>query len=410
MKRKSTIEDLQKDVEIPLVVQNKVNKILGDIKDKKEQNNKIVDYKNEMTKPVRKRNKRRFGIVAAVAVIAVATVSVGATVYYNWSKGLEAMMNVEEEQKDKLVENKTTTFMEQKAVDQGITVTAVQSITDNYYTHIAFKVEGFEVEDGVQPTFETVNVSTDGNDDVAAVGRFYDGLISGPDGSIMNADGTPLGENDGQISGIYKQADGSLECHVTLYGGTEKGYFINRKVHIAMNNLGTIEKAEYTNEVSGQWSFDLDLQGSDEMSEWTLDMPLGDTGATVVGAEISPISLSVKYQFPRTTETQMSDADAMAIAAGLEPEGNGEEVAIEVPIDPPFLRGVKMKDGTLYPYLYLGPGRSGYVAEDSDVFELGFAIDRIIDADQVEALLFEKTYAGDGVTPTEDHFYVVPLK
>ena len=410
MKINRTIENLQKDIEIPLVVQNKLNKTLENIKDQSEQNSKIIAYKKEVDKPMVKRDKRRLGVLVAVAVIAIATVSVGATVYYNWSKGLEAVLNVKEEQKDKLLENKTTTFMEQKVVDQGITVTAIQSITDNYYTHIAFKVEGFDVEDGIQPIFEMINVTTTENTEVAAIGTFYDGLTTGLDGGIVNADGTPLVEHDGDILRKYQQEDGSMEYYVTLYGGDAKGYFINRKVHIELNNLGTIEKTEYTNEISGQWSFDLDLQGSSEMREWTLDMPLEGSGATVVEAEISPISLSVKYQFPRQTEIQMADADDIALAAELEPEGTGEEVAIEVPIDPPFLRGVRMKDGTLYPYLYLGPGRSGYVAEDSDIFELSFAIDRIIDVNQVDALLFAKSYPGDGLIPTEKDFYVVQLK
>lgn len=413
MNQKERIETLQGDVIIPEVVQNKMNETLKGIQDRGQQGSKIVRFGDQAVQPVVKRSKRRFGMIAAIAALVITTVSVGAAVYMNWSKGLEANLHVEEAQKPKLEENKTTTFMEQVATDQGITVTAKQSISDNYYTYIAFKVEGLDIAEGEQPGFEHTNVTVDGviDGETKAIGRFYDGLTTGPDGTIVKMDGSPATDENDILVEQYQQADGSMEYHLTVYQLGQKGHLLNKKIHIELENLGTLGKAEYVNKVTGKWAFDIDLQGSNEVREATINVPLGDTGATVIGAEISPISIGATYNFPRNTETMElpeEEAIAQALAAGIEVEDI--ETIVEVPIDPPTLCGVKMKDGTLYPYLYMGPGMSGYLDENSDTCYIKFAINRILDANQVEALLFQKTPAGEGEIPTEDNFYVVPLQ
>jgi hypothetical protein len=446
MNKQDPIKTLQSDVEIPRVVQNKIDGTLLKIKDEAN-GSKIVTYKSNEAKTTAKRGKRRFGMVAAIAALVITTVSVGAAVYRNWSKGLEASLHVTEEQKAKLEASKTTTFMEevateqgsldkanadqgnaeqgnanqgnadqkfteQKITNQGITITATQSITDNYYTYIAFKVEGFEVSDGEQPFFENTLATVEGvaNEDMRAIGTFYDGTTVGQDGTVTNADGTPIAEKDGITLYRYKGEDGSMEYHLTVYALGEKGTLLNKKVHVELENLGTVAKTEYTNKVIGKWAFDIDLRGSNETREVAVNAPLGDTGATVIGAEISPISIGATYNFPRKTEkVELPEDEAVqqALAAGVEVEDI--ETTFEVPIDPPRLMGVKMKDGTLYPYIYMGPGGGGYVDENSDECYTRFAIDRILEVNQVEALLFEKSYAGDGVVPTEANFYVVPI-
>ena len=433
MNHKERIDILQRDVEIPAMVQDKIDGTLFKIKDEAKQDSKIVRYSGKEAKSTGKMGKRRVGMVAAIATLIITTVSVGAAVYRNWSKGLEESLHVTEEQKLKLEEDGTTTFIEpveteqisteqgsadkgntgQAVTEQGITVTAVQSITDNYYTYVAFKVEGFDVTEGEQPSFENTSATVEGvaDEDMRAIGRFYDGTTVGKDGKVVNADGTPLVEEDGVTIYQYRGEDGSMEYHLTIYALGEKGALLNEKVHIELENLGTMIKTEYTNKVTGKWTFDIDLQGSDETREVTVNnVALGDTGATVIGAEISPISIGATYNFPRKTETMElpeDEAVEQALAAGVEVEDI--ETTFEVPIDPPRLMGVKMKDGTLYPYIYMGPGGGGYMDENSDICYTRFAIDRILDVNQVEALLFEKSYAGDGVVPTEDNFYVVPL-
>lgn len=384
MNKADTIKTLQMEIEIPDVVLKKANQTLDEIRQK---NTNVI---------VRKKiSKKKIAIIIIAAVLILATLGVAAA-YLGWSRSLSEGFQVTEEQKTQLEESNMTTFMSQSCTDQGITVTTIQSITDNYYTHIALKVEGYELEDGKQPDFETLKVTVDGNEDIWAGGGFYDGLIGGADGYVVYADGTPIDYNE-EINGHYIQEDGSLEYQIFLKN-REKGYFINKPIHLELNNLGTVSKAEYFNEITGTWSFDWDLQGSEDKKECTLNVPLGDTDATVIKASITPISLRAEYEFPRRKKT-VNYIDE-----------NGEEKSVLWDADPPALTGIKMKDGTLYPFISLGPDSTGYESEDSDIYTMTIPIDRIIDVDQVESLLFSNTYAEEGETTTEDNFYVVPIE
>lgn len=384
MNKADTIKTLQMEVEIPDVVLKKANQTLDEICQK---NTKVI---------VRKKiSKKKIAIIIIAAVLILATLGVAAA-YLGWSKSFSEGFRVTEEQKTQLEESDMTTVMSQSCTDQGITVTTVQSLTDNYYTHIALKVEGYELEDGKHPDFETLKVTVDGNEDIMVGRGFYDGLISDADGYFVYADGTPIDYNEG-IIGHYIQEDGSLEYQITLKNH-EKGYFINKPIHLELNNIGTLSKAEYYNEITGTWSFDWDLQGSEDMKECTLNVPLGDTDATVVKAEITPISLRAEYEFPRRKKTVIALDE------------NGEEISLLWDADPPALTGIKMKDGTLYPFISMGADCTGYESEDSDIYTMTLPIDRIIDVDQVESLLFLNTYAEEGETTTEDNFYVVPIE
>ena len=68
-----------------------------------------------------------------------------------------------------------------------------------------------------------------------------------------------------------------------------------------------------------------------------------------------------------------------------------------------------MKDGTIYPNLYRGPGSSGYESESSSRFKNVFAIDRILEPSQVESLLFAKRPEEISGDSPEGMYYIVPL-
>ena len=76
---------------------------------------------------------------------AVGTVSVYAA-YINWSQGLKEELQITQEQQESLQENGMAAFADASVTDAGITVSAQQqSITDNYYTYLSFKVEGYHL-------------------------------------------------------------------------------------------------------------------------------------------------------------------------------------------------------------------------------------------------------------------------
>ena len=389
MKKNDTIYTLQQNIEIPDIVTEKANMAFEQIrKDAGSSSDKIVTYQKSV-----KKSRKKYVIVALVATMTVGAVSAYAA-YTNWSHGMKEELRISEEQQKNLEANGMAAFSDASVTDAGVTVTAQQSITDNYYTYLSFKVEGYSVEKGVQPDFETISVTADGQD-VSWGGRFYDGMISGDDGMVVNADGTaPETEADGSMIENYVMDDGSLEYHMILKSH-EKGFFTGKQLHVEFENLGTVAKAQYFPDIEGNWILDMSLGGADTAKYIETNEKLGDTETIVTGVELSPVSMRVTYDFPKT-EPRMEEFE----------DENGEIQTIAWPAQPPFAFGIRLKDGTVMKYISAGSESTGYTSEEGQEYVVSFPLDRVIDPDQVEAVLFSEYDEENGKQLT----YEVPLK
>lgn len=406
MNRKETnmeelLHTLQAQAVIPEVVQKKAEDAFAAIQreaaHRERQKRSSSGYAYGNGQKYRKNRKKKFVLVMLAAVLAFGTISMAA-VYLRQSKSLTEGLRSTKQQQEQMQEEHMTTIVGQSFTDQGITVTAMESITDQYFTHIAFRVEGYQVDEGVQPDFESVRVTVDGQDDFSYSGSFYSGIVAGTDGKPEYADGSPVQTNaDGRIIERYSMEDGSLEFQITLFNTEEKGFFINQPIHVELQNLGTVDKAAHQSDVKGIWTFDWTLEGSPEIKKCDLNVPLGDSGALAARVELSPISLMVEYQFPHQKKQEMYQDE------------NGQEKIGAFDAEPPQLTGVRMKDGTIYSNIYRGPGSSGYESEESSVYRTVFAIDRILDVEQVESLLFLKPNAEEGKS-IEDQYDIVPIE
>ena len=389
MKKNDTIYTLQQNIEIPDIVTEKANMAFEQIrKDAGSSSDKIVMYQ----KPVKK-SQKKYVAAALIATMTVGAVSAYAA-YTNWSHGMKEELRISEEQPKNLEANGMAAFSDASVTDAGVTVTAQQSITDNYYTYLSFKVEGYSVEKGVQPDFETISVTADGQD-VSWGGRFYDGMISSDDGMVVNADGSvPETEADGSMIENYVMDDGSLEYHMILKSH-EKGFFTGKQLHVELENLGTVAKAQYFPDIEGSWKLDMTLGGADTAKYIETNEKLGDTETIVTGVELSPVSMRITYDFPKT-EPRMEEFE----------DENGEIQTIAWPAQPPFAFGIRLKDGTVMKYISAGGESTGYTSEEGQEYVVSFPLDRVIDPDQVEAVLFREYDEENGKQLT----YEVPLK
>lgn len=396
--RRTLLERLEQEVTVPEIVRKKADMAFETIRSGQAERGGSR-YRNERENSPRhsgaKRRKtgRRILIAAAAAVLATGVVSVGAATYLRWSGGFSERLQISEEQQKVLeTTGMAVSYEDQTVTDQGITVSLKQSIVDNYFAYLVFEVEGYQVEPNVQPAFEHLTVSLDGEDSVegkggiqsyTADGNFYNGLIFGPEGIRVNADGSPReqDENGNEITN-YMMDDQTLEYWLILDARGNKGYFLDKPLHVELENIGTVAEADYFPDREGDWSFDFTLTGSDEMRTLDLEAPIGDTGMTMTHVELSPVSAYIEY---------------------LCPEQNGFDLVGDV------FPGIKMKDGTLYPSLWLEPSVRGAVSEGSDTWRYSFSFDRILDPDQIEAVIFRKPDHRSEVL-TEDDFYVVPLE
>lgn len=396
------LRTLQQDVEIPEVVRKKADQAFARIHAEQEKtepdNRKVVSYNKKETE--RKAiSKRKIAVVAAVAALATATVTAGAAAYMKWSTGMAEGMQATETQQKQLEDNGMAAFTSQSCTDAGVTVTAEQSITDNYNSHISFKVEGFQVEDGQQPDFGSISVLVDGKDDLNLDAGFYDGIITGEDGMPVRAsDGSSALDENGDMIYYYVQEDGSMEFDINMNNYSEKGFFIGKDIQVELKDLGTVDKAEFTKTLEGAWNFEWTLGGADTAKTYTLNQPLGDSGATIQTVEISPISVYAEYNFPIQKET---------ITGENEDGTTSESTTFK---EAPPLMGIKLKDGTVIKNMYMGGGMIGYQNNSSDDYVYAYATDRIIDPDQIAYFLFINDDAPIGEQGmTEDNFYEVAV-
>lgn len=381
-KQEDMFEILRKDVEIPDVVMKKAERAFAKIQ---------KEAKTAPLSPKKKRKKipvKRLFLVAAAVMLGAGGVTAGAAAYMRWSKTASEGMLASEETQKKMEETKLTVPVNKSDTQNGVTVTVTQTIVDSYYAHIIFKVEGYDAGDGKQPFFESDTVVVDGyspmespydeKKNFGSGGDWYNGVTTGEDGELIRiSDGKPLEEIENYQEN-YRLEDGSYEYRLTLTHTADKDYFIGKPIHVELHNLGTAEKADLTNVTDATWSFDWVLEGSPEKKEYDLNVPIGDTGVTVKHVEISPISLNVTYDFPKKIYNKMDNSSGMLF----------------------FPDGVRLKDETELKSIYLGPGTNGYISENE--YFIAFPVDRILDTDEIDALLIRKGVEGGDR-------YVVPL-
>lgn len=394
MREKEIMDKLQSELIIPDVVQRRAESALEKIK--KEQNRK-----GKVMKTGRKRRRKKsIMILIAAAVFVLGTMTVCAA-YLHWSRGIEAQLQATEEQKQMLEKEQYAAPLQSEegsetgnsgVTEAGVTITPLQSIVDSRFAWLSFKVEGYRLEEGKEPCFNFVTVVADDNIDapISYFSSFYNGIHRNEEGKPVYEDGSPAGEE------IFVNEDGSME-YIIIINATEYGGLAGKNIHVEFTDIGAVYKAEYMPDLEASWSFDFTLKGSDKVRTLTLSDPLGDTGATVIYAEISPISLYVRYDFPLREET----------IEGV--NENGEPIASSTFVEAPQVTGVRLKDGSLQGYITDG-GSMGYLDENQEIYTCSFVLDRILDTDQVNALLFLKEWPEENRAMTEEDVYIVPVE
>lgn len=417
MNEKNVLDILNEDIVIPEVVQERADAAFAQIRSDACNESFRMDVGAAGKRGQRRLHRighRRAMVAGLAAVLILGTVTAGAAAYLRWSDGLEKGLRVTPEQKDMAESSGLADFPELSVTDEGVTVTAEQSIVDNYFAYLSFRVEGYEVPEGLQPEFDQVSVKVGGGA-VSYVNSFYNGLIVGEDGKAQRADGAeiPLDENGAMILD-YSMEDGSLEYRITLYPDGEKGRFMDKTIQVAFSGLGVYSDEEggaeeLQVEIPGNWAFDWTMKGDGNTYTAQCNEAVGDSGAVLTGVEISPISVKVDLAFPRQEITETGFRESQEMVDG-ELKQVSEPFEYTTYVEPPMLMGVKLKDGTLLTRL-TGPGLGGYVDEESDQHEQLFATNRILDVDQVQSLLFLKEAPeGEGGLLTEENLYVVDIR
>ena len=353
----------------------------------------------------RKYTGRRFVLIAAAAAMLLVTLT-GAAVFTRWSRTAQQRYNPSEDIKEQAEKSGLSVMLEEtkgeenpdevlSVTDQGVTITAVQSIVDNYRAEITFRIEGFELPEGEEP-FAWPRVTIDGKLDyfVSQTGGFYDGTTRNDKGEwVYASDGSPVKYDDTKPFSPaildYVAEDGSLEyTHYIDFHETD-GRYMGKEIVFTFSSIDFqphTKTGEFVPQVKGNWELKWTLTGTSDSITVTPNEKIGDSEVVLLDAEIGQKTVRARYQ--------------------VDDYWNGWNELVTLP---QAVCGVRMKDGSEH---FCGGGTSGFEDQENMIYFTEWDIyDAILDISQVESLMFHKGWELDeNGESTIQTFYYIPIQ
>ena len=351
----------------------------------------------------RKRSSRKLMIVAMAAVMLMATLT-GAAVFTRWSKTAQNRYNPSEDIKEQAEKSGLSVMLEEtqgeensnevlSVTDQGITITAVQTIVDNYQAEITFRIEGFDLPEDEDPyVCPTVTIDGDLFFYGSQSGGFYDGTTRNENGEWVYAStGEPVKSRDDEFQSVildWVADDGSMEyTHYISFNETDGRYF-GKEIVFTFNSIdvqGHRKAGPSIPQVEGNWELKWTLTGADNNIQCAPNAKIGDSDVVLLDAEIGQLSVKTRYQLKDYWE------------------GWNELVTL-----PQAVCGIRMKDGSEHICI---PSTSGFEDQENMIYFIESTMfDAILDVSQVESLMFHKGWDLDAEgKPTIQTFYYIPV-
>ena len=362
---------LQEDVELPEVVLSKANHALEMIRQEETKNMAADNQKN--SKKNTRRIKSQVAAAAAVCVLAVGGVSAVAAIHHNWGRGMSGNIQATDTEQQKLTDDGVAVVYPEKeeyealkVTNNGVTIAPDTVIVDAQFAYLSFTISGYNLNEGDEPGFEDVNITSD-DMEINMFGGMYDGIVCNEEGAPVYEDGSELKFTDsGDIVSHYYDENGNLEYFIQAHIAEAGDTMLGKTVKVDFKNLGTLYKTEFTDGVEGDWNFEITLPSVSSAREFDVNKAIDGTSFTLTKLEISPVSLNATY----TTDNA--------------PEANQDDLGV------PCVKGVVLKDGSRLPYLTDG-GSIGYTDDSKTEAYNILGYDRVIDVDNVKALIISPT-------------------
>ena len=344
--------------------------------------------------------KKLLFLLAATLIMGTMT---AAAVFTRWSTTAQTRYNPSQDVKEQAEKSGLSVMLEEtkensdevlSVTDQGVTITAVQTIVDNYRAEITFRIEGFDLPKDEEP-FAWPRVTIDGKRDFSTsqTGGFYDGTTRNDKGEwVYASDGSPVKYDDTKPFSPaildYVADDGSLEyTHYISFNETDGRYF-GKEIVFSFHSLDfqSDQKAGMSDpQVEGNWELKWTLTGTGDSITVTPNAKIGDSDVILLDAEIGQKTIRARYQVDDYWE------------------GWDELVTL-----PQAVQGVRMKDGSEH---ICGASTSGFEDQENMIYFTEADIyDAILDINQVESLMFHKGWELDANgKPTIQTFYYIPV-
>ena len=351
----------------------------------------------------RKHGGRKLMIVSLAATMLLATLT-GAAVFTRWSTTAQIRYNPSEDIKEQAEKSGLSVMLEEtkgeenpnevlSVTDQGITITAVQTIVDKYQAEITFRIDGFDLPEDEDPyVHPTVTIDGDLFFYGSQTGGFYDGTTRDENGNWVYAStGEPVRSRDDEFQSVildYVADDGSMEyTHYISFNETDGRYF-GKEIVFTFNSIdiqGHQKAGPAIPQVEGRWELKWILTGTSDSITVTPNAKIGDSDVILLDAEIGQKTIRARYKVDEYWE--------------------GWNQLVELP---QAVCGVRMKDGSEH---FRGGGTTGFEDQENMIYFTEFDIfDAILDVSQVESLMFHKGWEKDeNGELTVQTFYYIPI-
>ena len=351
----------------------------------------------------RRHGGRKLMAVALAAAMVLATLT-GAAVFTRWSTTAQNQYKPSQEIKEQAEKSGLSVMLEEtkgaenpnevlSVTDQGITITAVQTIVDNYQAEITFRIEGFEVPEDEYPAVWP-SVTIDGKQDfyISQSGQIFDGTTRNEAGEwVYVSTGEPVKSRDDEFHSVILEpvaADGSIEFTHHIGFRETDGRYLGKEIVFTFHSMDfeSDQKAGMPEpQVEGNWELKWTLTGADSNIKCTPNAKIGDSDVILLDAEIGQLSVKTRYQLKDYWE------------------GWDELVTL-----PQAVCGVRMKDGSEHICV---PSTSGFEDEEKMIYFIQSTMyDAILDISQVESLMFYKGWENDeNGKPTIQTFWYIPI-
>lgn len=362
-----------------------------------------LTMQSQEKKAQKKTGSKKLMLIALAAVMLMATLT-GAAIFTRWSATAQTRYNPSQEVKEQAEKSGLSVMLEEtegaenpnevlSVTDQGITITAVQTIVDKYQAEITFRIEGLALPEDHTPGIWP-DITIDGRDDFYTMqtGQFYHGTTWNEDGEwVYVSTGDPVRYREDESQSVimdYVADDGSLEyTHYITFDETD-GRWLGKEIVVAFHsiNVQSDQKAGMDETLAeGSWELKWTLTGTSDSITVTPNAKIGDSDVILLDAEIGQKTIRARYQ-----------VDAYW-------EGWDELVTL-----PQAVYGVRMKDGSEH---ICGGGTGGFEDQENMVYFTEFDISNaILDISQVESLMFHKDWEADANGElTVQTFYYIPI-
>lgn len=200
--------------------------------------------------------------------------------------------------------------------------------------------------------------------------------MCGEDGRGIYDDGSEIDMNEnGSIVERYVDENGNLDYVIVAMVSGFEDSLLGQTLHVELRNLGTVYKTDYTDDIRAEWNFNFELPQTTNANHIEVGREVEGMPFIVDSIDLSPVSIKINYS---VVGDEIPDTPRI--------EGK------VIPNDVPLFNGVVLKDGSR---LFLADGgMNGYTDETwRYAYEIS-AFDRVIDPNEVAAILVEEIDSG----------------